>query len=61
MLNMLIFVAEPVNHEVKNKPTIFNIIYIIRTKIRAINFWALMALGSVHCDALYTCSPLNQH
>ena len=47
MLNMLIFVAEPVNHEVKNKPTIFNIIYIIRTKIRAINFWALMALGWV--------------
>lgn len=33
--NMLIFVAEPVNHEVIDPWRLFNIIYIMRTNVRS--------------------------
>lgn len=49
--NMLIFVAEPVNHEVIDPWRLFNIIYIMRTNMRSEEIWHLMGIVGVGLNA----------
>lgn len=50
--NMLIFVAEPVNHEVIDPWRLFNIIYIMRTNKESEEIWHLMDTLGLDADVL---------
>lgn len=50
--NMLIFVAEPVNHEVIDPWRLFNIIYIMRTNMRSDRIQRFMVILGLVVDRL---------